>query len=100
MERECREGKNMIYTKNGKPLQIKNDRVYSKGGVYIGIIRNEKVFAPTGKYVGTIMSDRLVFLSTHSSSLGPQNISSHIVPFTHINAVPSAIYGDEPNTPD
>jgi hypothetical protein len=49
-----------LYTKNGKPLQVANDFVYSRSGVPVGRIRGERVFGPDGRYVGSIVGDRLV----------------------------------------
>lgn len=49
-----------LYTKNGRPLQVSGDRVYSRSGTVVGRIRSEKVYGTDGRYVGTIVNDRLV----------------------------------------
>lgn len=40
-----------LYTKDGKPLQVSGDYVYSRSGVPVGRIKGEKVFGPSGEYV-------------------------------------------------
>ena len=46
-----------LYTKNGRPLQVSGDYVYSHSGKIVGRIRGEKVFGTGGRYVGTIVGD-------------------------------------------
>ena len=48
-----------LYTKNGRPLQLSGDKVYSRSGRIIGRIKGDRVFGTDGRYVGTIVNDRL-----------------------------------------
>lgn len=52
-----------LYTKEGRPLQVSGDIVYSSSGVPVGRIRNGKVYGTDGRYVGTIAGDRLSYRS-------------------------------------
>lgn len=64
------EGKDMdLYTKNGRPLQISGDKVYSRSGKIVGRIKDEKVFGTDGRYVGTIVSSRLVYRPSHCAAI-------------------------------
>ena len=89
-----------LYTKNGKPLQVSGDLVYSKSGKIVGKIRAEKVFGTDGRYVGTIVDDRLVYRSTHSSSIGSTFSAPNHSGTAKANRAGSAMWGDEPNIPD
>ena len=55
-----------LYTKDGRPLQVSGETVYSPSGQPVGRIRGCKVFGTDGRYVGTIVGDRLVYRSTDS----------------------------------
>jgi hypothetical protein len=50
-----------LYTKNGRPLQVSGDKVYSRSGIIVGRIKGDKVYGTNGSYVGTIVRDRLVY---------------------------------------
>ncbi|WDD90283.1 hypothetical protein Bsp3421_000106 (plasmid) [Burkholderia sp. FERM BP-3421] len=89
-----------LYTKNGKPLQVANDFVYSRSGVPVGRIRGEKVFGPNGRYVGSIVGDRLVYRSTQSAALGSPFSVAYRAGSAKAHRAGSAIWGDEPNIPD
>lgn len=58
-----------LHTKDGRPLQVSGDKVYSRSGQVVGRIHGDRVYGPDGHYVGTIVSDRLVYRSTHSASI-------------------------------
>ena len=89
-----------MYTKNGKPLQVGGDTVYSRSGKVVGRIRGNKVYGTDGRYVGTITGDRLVYRSTDSAGVGPSFSASPRVGIAKASTVGSAISGDEPNIPD
>ena len=89
-----------LYTKNGTPLQVSGDKVYSRSGVIVGKIKGEKVFGPDGRYVGTIVNDRLIYRSTHSGSISSPFSSANRAGSARANKVGSAAWGDEPNIPD
>jgi 4-fold beta flower protein len=89
-----------LYTKNGRPLQVSGDIVYSRSGKVVGRINGNKVFGPNGRYVGTIDGDRLVHRSTDSAVIGSAFSAANHVGSAAANAVGSAIWGDEPNIPD
>ncbi|WP_412530392.1 hypothetical protein [Burkholderia lata] len=89
-----------LYTKNGKPLQVANDFVYSRSGVPVGRIRGEKVFGPDGRYVGSIVGDRLVYRATQSAAIGSPFSVAHRAGSGKAHCAASAIWGDEPPIPD
>ena len=89
-----------LYTKNGKPLQVSGDTVYSRSGKVVGRIKNEKVYGPNGRYVGTITSDRLVYRSTDGASISSPFSAANRADSGLANASASAIWGDEPDIPD
>ncbi|KAF1039355.1 MAG: hypothetical protein GAK35_03674 [Herbaspirillum frisingense] len=57
-----------LYTKNGKPLHISNNIVYSKSGDPVGKLRGARVHDIDGAYVGTVVGDRLVHRAGHAAS--------------------------------
>lgn len=89
-----------LYTKNGKPLQVANDFVYSRSGVPVGRIRGEKVFGPDGRYVGSIVGDRLVYRATQRAAIGSPFSVAHRAGSGKAHRAASAIWGDEPAIPD
>ena len=89
-----------MYTKNGHPLQVQGDVVYSRSGNVVGRISGDKVFGPDGSYVGTIDGDRLVYRSTDGAARGGSFSSFKSFGSASANACGSAIWGDEPNIPD
>lgn len=89
-----------LYTKNGKPLQVSGDKVYSKSGKIIGKISNDKVFGTDGRYVGTIVGERLVYRSTHSSIVSSTFSAGNRAGSAKANRASSALWGDEPNILD
>jgi hypothetical protein len=40
-----------LYTKDGRPLQVSGETVYSRSGQPVGRIRGSKVFGTDGRYV-------------------------------------------------
>ncbi len=89
-----------LYTKNGKPLQVYNNIVYSKSGIVIGKIRSNKVYGTNGNYVGTIIGDRLVYRSTDSIGKSSVFTAANICGTAKCNQTGLAVLGDEPNIPD
>jgi len=89
-----------LYTKNGRPLQVSGNTVYSRSGITIGRVSGSKVFGPNGQYVGTIVGDRLVYRSTDSAAVGSSRASSSRAGSAMANAAGSAVWGDEPDIPD
>jgi hypothetical protein len=89
-----------LYTKNGRPLEVSGDTVYSRSGRVVGRINGDKVYGPNGRYVGTITSDRLVFRSTDSASVSSPFAAANHAGSARANAAGSAIWGDEPNIPE
>jgi hypothetical protein len=89
-----------LYTKNGYPLQVSGNIVYSRSGNVVGRINGEKVYDPKGRYVGTIVNGRLVYRSTDSAGVSsPFSVANH-AGIARANSAGSAIWGDEPNIPD
>ena len=89
-----------LCTKNGKPLQVSGETIYSASGTPVGRIRGRKVFGPDGRYVGTITGDRLVFRSSDSASIGSPFAAAHRGGSGLANSAASGVWGDEPNIPD
>ena len=89
-----------LYTKNGRPLQVSGDKVYSKSGKIVGKIRGTKVFGTDGRYVGTITGERLVYRSSDGASVGSSFSAANRAGSAMANRTGSAIWGDEPNIPD
>jgi hypothetical protein len=89
-----------LYTKNGRPLQVSGDTVYSRSGTVVGRIRGSEVCGPDGRYVGTIVDDRLVHRSTESSGVGPSFTAVNRMGTAQASRASSAILGDEPEIPD
>lgn len=89
-----------LYTKNGKPLQVSGDMVYSRSGTVVGRIKGDKVYGTEGRYVGTIVNDRLVYRSTDSSTISSSFSAPNKVGTVKADRAGSAIWGEEPNVPD
>lgn len=89
-----------LYTKNGRPLQVSGDIVYSHSGKVVGRIRGEKVYGPDGRYVGTITSGRLVYRSTDTAGVRSPFSVANRAGSARANAAGSALWGEEPNIPD
>lgn len=89
-----------LYTKNGRPLQVSGDTVFSRSGRVVGRIRNEKVYGPNGRYVGTITGGRLVYRSTDSATIGSPFSAANRAGSGMANAAGSGLWGDEPDIPD
>jgi hypothetical protein len=88
-----------LYTKDGRPLQVSRETVYSQSGEPVGRINGKKVFGTDGRYVGTIVGDRLVYRSTDSASIGSPFTAASRAGSAKANHAVSAIWGDEPNIP-
>jgi len=89
-----------LYTKNGRPLQVSGDKVYSGSGVIIGRIKGEKVFGTDGRYVGTIVNDRLVYRSTQSAGISSPFSAANRAGSARAHRAGSAMWGDEPDIPE
>jgi hypothetical protein len=89
-----------LHTKNGRPLQVSGNTVYSRSGQVVGRIKGEKVYGTNGRYVGTIVNNRLVYRSTDSATISSPFAAANKVGTAKANRVGSAISGDEPNIPD
>jgi len=89
-----------LYTKNGRPLQVSGDKVYSRSGTIVGRIRQDRVYGTDRRYVGTIVGERLVYRSTHCADASSSFSVANRAGSARANRVGSAIWGDEPNIPD
>lgn len=90
----------ILYTKNGKPLQLVGDSLYSKSGAYLGRVQGGKTYHPTGRYAGTIINDRVIHHVEHSAALIGPSMSGPRMPILKLNSVPAAAIGDEPTFQD
>lgn len=89
-----------MYTKNGRPLQVHGNCVFSRSGKPVGQIRGNKVFGPDGRYVGSIDGGRLVYRSTEDTEISSSFSTASIAGSASANVAGLAIWGDEPNIPD
>ncbi len=89
-----------LSTKNGRPLRVSGDKVYSRSGAAVGRIKGKKVFGPDGRYVGTISGDRLVYRSSDSASISSPFAASNRGATGAANRGASATWGEEPEIPD
>ena len=89
-----------LYTKDGRPLQVSGETVYSRSGKVVGRINGSKVFGTDGRYVGTIVGDRLVRRSTDSAAIGSPFAAADRASSARADRPGSAIWGDEPDIPD
>ncbi|GAA0393872.1 hypothetical protein Acor_81960 [Acrocarpospora corrugata] len=89
-----------LYTKDGRPLRVSGTKLFSQSGTYVGQIKGRKVYDPNGAYAGTIVGDRVVYRSTDSASITGPSISAPRAGSATVRAIPSAVWGDEPNFPD
>lgn len=87
-------------TKNGKPLQVAGEFVYSRSVVPVGRIKGDRVFGPDGRYVGSLVGDRLIFRSTQSAAIDSPFSVAHRAGSAKADRAGSAVWGDEPNMPD
>ena len=86
-----------LHTKNGRPLQVSDNTVYSRSGRVVGRIKGEKVYGTDGHYVGTITGGRLVYRSTDSAGRGSSFWAVNRAGSAQANRAGSAMWGDEPN---
>jgi hypothetical protein len=89
-----------LYTKDGRPLQVADETVYSNSGTPVGRIKGKKVFGPDGSYVGTIDGDRLVHRATDSAGIGSPFSVAHRAGSGKAYRAGSGLWGDEPKLPD
>jgi hypothetical protein len=89
-----------LYTKDGRPLQVSGDTVYSSSGQVVGRISGDKVYGPDGHYVGTITSSRLVYRSTDSAGVVSSFSAANRGGSGQASVGGSGLWGDEPDIPD
>jgi hypothetical protein len=89
-----------LHTRNGRPLQVSGETVYSRSGKVVGRIRGEKVYGPDGRYVGTITGSRLVHRSTDSAGVSSPFSVANRAGSAQASVAGSAIWGEEPDIPD
>lgn len=89
-----------IYTKEGRPLHVSGDNVFSRSGKHVAKISGKKAYAPDGHYVGTLDGDRLIYRSTDSATISSSFAPSSSAGNATANAVGTALWGDEPAIPD
>jgi hypothetical protein len=85
-----------LYTKNGRPLQVSGDKVFSRSSRIVGRIKGDRVYGTDGGYVGTIVNDRLVYRSSHSARVSSPFSASNRAVTARANRAGSGVWGDEP----
>ena len=93
-------GEMNLYTKNGRPLQVSGETVYSRSGQPVLRIQGNKVYGTNGQYVGTSTDDRLVYRSTDSAAISSPFSVANRAGCGMANRGGSGVWGDEPNIPD
>lgn len=89
-----------VYTKEGRPLRLNGDDLFSKSGVHVARLRGKKAYGPDGHYVGTLVGDRLVYRSTDSASISSPFARKASPGSAAARSAGSAVWGDEPSIPD
>jgi hypothetical protein len=89
-----------LYTKNGRPLKRRGDDLFNSSGTHVGRIRREKVFDPSGRYAGTVVGERVIYRSTHNTSVGSPFAPRASAGFGRANRAGTGAWGDEPPFPD
>lgn len=89
-----------LYTKNGRPLQVSGETVYSRSGQPIGRIKRGKVFGTNGQYVGTVTNDRPVYRSSDSAGISSSFSVANRAGSGMAHKATSGVWGDEPDIPD
>jgi hypothetical protein len=89
-----------LYSTDGRPLRVSCETVYSQSGSVVGRIKGKKVCGTDGRCVGTIASGRLVYRSTDSAGIGSPFSAANRAGSARANRGVSALWGEEPDTPD
>ena len=89
-----------LYTKEGRPLKVSGDDLFSPSGRHVARIRNGKAYGPDGLYVGTVVGDRLIYRSTNSASRSSAFAARAHAGHASANRAATAVWGDEPPIPD
>ena len=90
----------LIYTKNGRPLKVSGQDLYSRSGKHVARMRDGKAYGPDGRYVGTVVNDRLIYRTTNSASISSPFAPRATVGHAYANHAATATWGDEPPIPD
>ena len=85
-----------LYTKNGKPLMVYGDDIFDRSGRQVGRRNGHKVYGPDGKYAGTIESDRVLYRSVDSATMGSSFAPRSLASSGLANAARSGLWGEEP----
>ncbi|MEY9931574.1 hypothetical protein ABH926_006223 [Catenulispora sp. GP43] len=85
-----------LYTKEGHPIRVRDDKVYDKSGQQVGRLVDNKVYAPDGRYAATVVGDRLVYRASDNRQVSPPFVPRPVLPMTALKQLPSMILGEEP----
>lgn len=90
-----------IYTKNGRPLKVSRQDLFSRSGKHVARMRDGKAYGPDGRYVGTIVNDdRLIYRTTNSASISSPFAPRASAGHAYANHAATAAWGEEPPIPD
>lgn len=89
-----------IYTKEGRPLKVSGEDLFSRSGKHVARIRNGKAYGPDGRYVGTIVENRLIYRGTHSASISSPFAPRPGAGHASANHAATATWGEEPRISD
>lgn len=57
----------IVYSLDGRPFKVDDDRMWDRNGRYVGRILDGMVFNPSGAYLGEFRNDRLAYKHSHAS---------------------------------
>jgi hypothetical protein len=75
---------------------VYGDDIFDRSGRQVGRRRGGKVYGPDGKYAGTIESDRVLYRSVDSATLGSPFAPQRLGASGLANAARSGLSGEEP----
>lgn len=87
-----------LYTKEGHPIRVRDDKVYDKSGEQVGRLVEGKVYGPDGRYAATVVDDRLVYRASDNRRVSGPFVPRRVLPMTALKRSPSLILGEEPFT--
>lgn len=89
-------GDGRLYTKEGHPIRVRDDKVYDKSGQQVGLLVDDKVYGPDGRYAATVVNDRLVYRAHDDRRVSRPFVPRRVLPITALKRLPSMIRGEEP----
>lgn len=89
-----------LHTKEGRPLKVSGDDLFSRSGKHVARNRSGKAYGPDRRHVGTIVGDRLIDRSTNSTSSTSAFAARAHVGHASARRTGTAVWSHEPPIPD